>query len=145
MEYNHRYLGRLLTRREQRPRVLWLAGPWLLALGWAIRVALQVRPSSAMSSLTRGLDAAFMLMDVFFVGAPAIFLTWGWLYLAWPEHPRVCCWAAGAALISIVWVPASLQGYVPILIAATMIGAVVEQAIAGRRTVAPLTTNVRAV
>jgi hypothetical protein len=134
MEYNHRYLSRLLQpRTERRPRVLWLAIPWLFVVPWTVHVAQVLWPSAPMHGFAKGTAAVFMFVDLFFLGVPGVLLTWGWLYLSWPEHPRVCCWVAAAGMLSVWVAPISVQGIMPMFIALAMIAAIVEQAVAGRR------------
>jgi hypothetical protein len=116
-----------------------------MVLPWAITIAHQLLPSAPMAGLAKGTAAISMLVDLVFFGPPAIFLTWGWLYLSWPEHPRVCCWAAAAAFVSFWFVPSVAQGFVPLFIGLAMLAAIVEQAVAGRRAAADPSGAVRAV
>ena len=134
MVYDHRGLSALRQpRANTRRRVLWLAIPWLFPVPWAIHVAQVLSPTAPMQGLAKGVAAVSMFVDVFFIGIPAIILTWGWLFLAWPQHPRVCCWLAAVGIASILFAPVAVQGTLPLLIVLAMIAAIVEQAVMGHR------------
>lgn len=138
MEQDHRYIRRLLELRgEPRVPVLWLLIPWILALAWGIRVA---RLGALEDPALHGFWGAFAGMEILgqfalcclFCGG-GFLATWAWLYHAWPEHPRVLCWATALLLLGMPVLPAYVVFILPVLVSLAMCGAIIEQWTADRR------------
>ena len=138
MEQDHRYIRRLLELRDEpRVPVLWLLIPWALTLVWSIRAA---RVAALGEFFPPGFWAALAATEIlgrfvflFLLSGGGFLATWAWLYLAWPAHPRVLCWATALAFISIPVLPASVVSMLPALVSLAMCAAIIEQWIAGRR------------
>lgn len=126
---------RQLLRLREAPQlpVLWLVVPWLAASVWSWHIArlillaeLQLRPLDAFM-------VAVVTGQYIVVGGLGVVLSWAWLYLAWPEHPRVLCWCALAGVIALWAGPRSLAPVAPSFVSLSMVGAVIEQVVASRR------------
>ena len=138
MEQDHRYSRRLLELRDEpRVPVLWLLIPWVLALGWGIHVA---RLAALGDFFPPGFWAALASVEIvgrlvysFLLCGGGFLATWAWLYLAWPGHPRVLCWATALAFMSIPVLPADVVFMLPAVVSLAMCAAIIEQWIAERR------------
>lgn len=134
MSHDHQYLRQLLgIRHPPQLPVLWLALPWLGGVAWGVRVAWRALSMTAPLTGWSGLDWAFTLAAFWEASALGLLLTWAWLYLAWPEHPRVCCWAAVVGLAAVLVVPPTIAPVLLVAITACGAAAAVEQAVATRR------------
>ena len=146
MAQDHRYVRELLRLREapQLP-VLWLLVPWIAATAWSCDIARLLWQIERPVGLTGGLVVALTVLQFLEIGGIGIILSWAWLYVAWPEHLRVLCWSALAGMIAL-WVgPWSLKPVAPIIVSLCMVAAVIEQAVARRRSRARAATTAPAV
>ena len=134
MAHDHNYIRNLLRLRD-RPHVpiAWLLLPWLAGAWWSVHVVRVLLPVQApmqsgwVTFFTIGLGREFLL-----AGGLGTIATWAWLYYAWPNHPRVLCWAATLGLLGLVALPVRAGAVAPLVVSLCMVGAILEQSICGR-------------
>ena len=134
MSHYHPYIRNLVQLRDApRVPIVWLLLPWAAGLWWSASVARALLPAP----LTPNIGWAFLVMMIMgrfpLVGGLGTVATWVWLYFAWPEHPRVLCWAAAAGFVGLWSRPATAIAVVPLFVSLCMCGAIAEQAWAMRR------------
>ena len=134
MAHDHNYIRNLLQLREgPRVPIAWLVLPWLAGAWWSIHIALVLLP--VQSPIQGGWATFFTIIlgrQFLLAGGAGTIATWAWLYYAWPVHPRVMCWAAALGLLGLVALPLRAGAVAPLFVSLCMLGAIVEQSIAGR-------------
>ena len=134
MAHDHTYIRNLLRLRDgPRVPIAWLVLPWLGGAWWSVHVVRALLPvqgpiqSGWFTFFTIILGRQFLL-----AGGLGTIATWAWLYYSWPDHPRVMCWAAALGLLGLVALPVRAGAVAPLVVSLCMVGAIVEQFIAGR-------------
>ena len=134
MDHDHRYVRQLLQLREApRLPVLWLLVPWAVATVWSGNLTRSLLPVELPPHPAGAFVVATVAARFVELGGIGAVVSWTWLYVAWPAHPRVLCWGALAGVIALwVW-PLALTPVAPLFVSLCMVGAILEQAIARRR------------
>ena len=111
--------------------IIWLLLPWAAGLWWSVSVARALLPALLPVQLTPNFGWALVLTAIMgrflLIGGLGTIATWVWLYFAWPEHPRVLCWAAAAGFLGLWIRPERAIGVVPLFVSLCMCGAILEQ------------------
>ena len=134
MSHDHQYIRNLVQlRAAPRVPIVWLLLPWLAGLWWSASVARVLLPPPPAQNLGWAFVFMMIMGRFLLVGGLGTVATWAWLYFAWPDHPRVLCWAAATAFVGLWIRPATAIAVVPLFVTLCMCGAIVEQALAMRR------------
>ena len=134
MSHDHPYIRNLLQLRlEPRVPIAWLLLPWGAGLWWSVNVARALLPASPTLNIGWAFVFTAVMGRFLLVGGLGTVATWEGLYFAWPEHPRVLCWAAAAGLAGLWIRPERAIAVVPLFVSLCMCGAILEQRLAVRR------------
>lgn len=134
MAHDQNYIRNLLQLREgPRVPIAWLVLPWLASAWWSVNLVRALLPVQA--PIQSGWVTFFTIIfgrQFLLAGGAGMIATWAWLYYAWPDHPRVMCWAAALGLFGLVALPVRAGAVAPLVVSLCMLGAIVEQFIARR-------------
>ena len=134
MSHDHRYIRDLVQLREEpRAPILWLLLPWATGLWWSVSVARALLAAPPTPSIGWAFVFTAILGRFLLVGGVGTIATWAWLYFAWPDHPRVLCWASAVGFVGLGIRPERAIAVVPLFVSLCMCAAIVEQALAARR------------
>ena len=140
---NNSYVRELLKLPNAGPTlsVAWLVLPWAALTGWAIKLGAVIMAASEADNGFVDFLALAGLVRFQIVAGVALFLTWAFLYIAWPSHTRVLCWVASMAYLAGWLLSAAVSSRTtavvfsavrPVVVAGCAIAAIVVQAYAAR-------------
>jgi hypothetical protein len=134
MSHDHRFIRDLVQLHgAPRVRILWLLLPWAVGTWWSASVARALVDAPLGSDSAWAFVATAVMGRFLLVGGLGTVATWVWLYFAWPEHPRVLCWAAAIGFVGLWIRPTPAIAVVPLFVSLCMCAAIAEQAWAMRR------------
>ena len=134
MSHDHQYIRDLVQLREEpRVPIIWLLLPWAAGLWWSVSVARALLAAPPAPNIGWAFVFTMIIGRFVLVGGLGLIATWVWLYFAWPDHPRVLCWAAATGFLGLWIRPATAIAGVPLFVSLCMCAAIAEQAWAMRR------------
>ena len=134
MSHDHQFIRNLLQLREApRVPILWLLLPWAAGLWWSVGVARALLAALPTANIGWTFVFTAIMGQFVLVGGLGLIATWAWLYFAWPDHPRVLCWAAAIGFVGLWIRPERAIAVVPLFVSLCMCAAILEQVLTGRR------------
>jgi uncharacterized membrane protein len=134
MSHDHRYIRNLVQLREEpRVPIIWLLLPWGAGLWWSVGVARALLAAPPTPNIGWAFVFTAIMGQFVLVGGLGLIATWAWLYFAWPDHPRVLCWAAAIGFVGLWIRPERAIAIVPLFVSLCMCAAILEQALTVRR------------